>query len=59
MNDSQAVPPGTRGTVIVDEQGNLFVGYIRRLTPRECFRLQGFTDEQFDKVIAIGMSDLS
>lgn len=22
---------------------------IRRLTPRECWRLQGFTDEQFDK----------
>ncbi len=22
---------------------------IRRLTPRECFRLQGFTDEQFEK----------
>ena len=29
----------------------------RRLTPRECFRLQGFTDEQFDKVKALGMSD--
>lgn len=25
-------------------------GYrIRRLTPRECFRLMGFTDEDFDK----------
>ena len=23
--------------------------YIRRLTPKECFRLQGFTDEQFSK----------
>lgn len=22
---------------------------IRRLTPRECFRLMGFTDEDFDK----------
>lgn len=43
--------------IIVNEQDNFFVGYIRRLTPRECFRLQGFTDEQFDKVIAIGMSD--
>lgn len=43
--------------IIVDENGNFFVGYIRRLTPRECFRLQGFTDEQFDKVKAIGMSD--
>nr|WP_297128764.1 DNA (cytosine-5-)-methyltransferase [uncultured Eubacterium sp.] len=43
--------------IIVDENRNFFVGYIRRLTPRECFRLQGFTDEQFDKVKALGMSD--
>lgn len=43
--------------IITDENGNFFVGYIRRLTPRECFRLQGFTDKQFDKVKAIGMSD--
>lgn len=27
--------------------------YIRRLTPRECFRLQGFTDDQFDKAQAV------
>lgn len=26
---------------------------IRRLTPRECFKLQGFTDEQFDKAAAV------
>ena len=26
---------------------------IRRLTPRECFRLQGFTDEQFNKASAV------
>lgn len=26
---------------------------IRRLTPRECFRLQGFMDEQFDKAAAV------
>jgi len=30
---------------------------IRRLTPRECWRLQGFTDEQFDKAQAAGVSD--
>lgn len=30
---------------------------IRKLTPRECWRLQGFTDEQFDKVRAAGLSD--
>lgn len=26
---------------------------IRRLTPRECFRLQGFADEQFDKAATV------
>ena len=26
---------------------------IRRLTPKECFRLQGFTDEQFDQAAAV------
>lgn len=28
-------------------------GRIRRLTPRECFRLQGFPDELFDKAASI------
>ncbi len=28
-------------------------GRIRRLTPRECLRLQGFEDSQIDKVLAI------
>lgn len=27
--------------------------YIRKLTPRECWRLQGFTDEQFDKAASV------
>lgn len=30
---------------------------IRRLTPRECWRLQGFPDEYFDKAKAAGLSD--
>lgn len=30
---------------------------IRKLTPRECFRLMAFTDTDFDKVKAVGMSD--
>lgn len=30
---------------------------IRRLTPRECWRLQGFTDEQFSKAQNAGLSD--
>lgn len=30
---------------------------IRRLTPRECWRLQGFPDNYFDKAKAVGISD--
>lgn len=30
---------------------------IRRLTPRECWRLQGFPDEYFDRAKAAGISD--
>lgn len=40
-----------------DSQGTWHQGGIRKLTPRECWRLQGFTDEQFDKVAALGLSD--
>ena len=43
--------------VFVDKDKKVHIGKIRKLTPRECWRLQGFTDEQFDKVIATGMSD--
>lgn len=30
---------------------------LRKLTPRECFRLMSFTDEDIDKCYAVGMSD--
>lgn len=30
---------------------------VRRLTPRECWRFQGFPDEYFDKAKAAGISD--
>lgn len=30
---------------------------IRKLTPRECYRLMGFSDEDFDKVKSVGISD--
>lgn len=30
---------------------------IRRLTPKECYRLMGFKDEQFDKAKQAGISD--
>lgn len=43
--------------VFIDKNKKVHIGKIRKLTPRECWRLQGFTDEQFDKVIEAGMSD--
>ena len=30
---------------------------IRKLTPRECFRLQGLTSEDCDKAAAVGVSN--
>ena len=30
---------------------------IRKLTPRECWRLMGFDDEDFDKAKAAGISN--
>lgn len=43
--------------VFIDKKGKVHIGKIRKLTPRECWRLQGFTDQKFDKVIKAGMSD--
>ena len=36
-----------------EASGVLYGGRIRRLTPRECLRLQGWTDDRIDKVLAI------
>ena len=43
--------------VFVGKEGDVHIGRVRKLTPRECWRLQGFTDEQFDKASAAGLSD--
>lgn len=42
---------------VTDRHGIVHKGRIRRLMPSECWRLQGFTNEQFEKVTAAGMSD--
>ena len=42
---------------VQDRHGILRYGRVRKLTPRECWRLQGFTDEQFDKAAATGLKD--
>ncbi|NFF69472.1 DNA cytosine methyltransferase [Clostridium sporogenes] len=39
------------------QQGTLMQGRIRRLTPKECWRLQGIQDIITNKVIAAGISD--
>ena len=34
-----------------DKHGVAYCGRVRRLMPIECFRLQGYTDEQFDSLV--------
>ncbi len=43
----------TQGILCPEENGMSPYGRIRRLTPRECLRLQGWRDAQIDKVLAI------
>jgi DNA (cytosine-5)-methyltransferase 1 len=31
--------------------------YIRKLTPKECFRLMGFSDEEFQRCVDVGVSN--
>lgn len=40
-----------------DRHGIVRRGRVRKLTPLECWRLQGFSDEQFAKAVATGLSD--
>ena len=42
---------------VQDRHGILRYGRVRKLTPRECWRLQGLADEQFDKAVATGLKD--
>lgn len=41
----------------LDKHGVEYNGRVRRLMPKECFRLQGFADEQFDKLVEIGIPE--
>ena len=41
----------------VDKNGVFHIGRLRKLMPLESWRLQGFSDEQFNKVSALGMRD--
>ena len=42
---------------IVERHGVEYSGRVRRLMSIECFRLQGYTDEQFYKLIEIGIPE--
>lgn len=43
------------GNLCIDKTDNN--NQLRKLTPRECFQLMSFSDEDIDKCYAIGMSD--
>lgn len=40
-----------------DKHGVTYNGLVRRLMPLECFRLQGYSDEQFEKLVDIGIPE--
>ena len=40
-----------------DRMGVEYNGLVRRLTPLECFRLQGYSDEQFNTLVDIGIPE--
>jgi DNA (cytosine-5)-methyltransferase 1 len=40
-----------------DGNGVEYCGRVRRLIPHECFRLQGFSDEQFEKILWAGIPE--
>lgn len=56
QNDGDVVPTITASN---SENINVIetVYRIRKLTPRECWRLMGYTDEDFDKAQAAGVSN--
>lgn len=44
---------GNAPLIYNDEMGNLQQYRIRKLTPKECFRLQGWTDDYFEKAALV------
>lgn len=57
---------GLVGTLTTVQKDNMLLEYnatkenkprVRRLTPRECWRLMGYTDEDFDKAKESGVSN--
>ena len=51
---------GTSNTITTVQKDNYAIDTnyrIRKLTPRECFRLMGLNDDQIDKIQAAGISN--
>lgn len=54
--DKEILSDENKENVQVDDDSDF--GYrIRKLTPKECFRLMAFSDEDFDKAKAAGVSN--
>ena len=51
VESSEEASEETSGETVT--YGVLYEGRIRRLTPRECLRLQGWADDRIDTVLAI------
>lgn len=45
--------PNVLEKFIYEIDGETYLIRIRKLTPRECWRLMGFTDEDFDKAASV------
>lgn len=56
-NKLTSMEGGNRQPKIIEDPQQERTYKIRKLTPRECYRLMGFSDEDFDKVKACGISD--
>jgi site-specific DNA-cytosine methylase len=62
IHTEQRLEPNLRGisnTITTVQKDNYVLekSRIRKLTPKECWRLQGFADEDIDKCITGGISD--
>lgn len=42
---------------VCDRHGIIRYGKVRKLMPIECWRLQGFTNEQFYRAVNVGLKD--